>query len=212
LLCIPFLFLTYGTESRSSSSSSSSSPIFDFRNPTPVTRRNRLKGKNQKETDTMHLPFLLATLAAAAVSAEDVLPCGSATYFPSEYTCHGNSTLCPRVYGLATLPCSSSGCYSPQAFSCSADGSLKNLPKATSPFTLTAFGTRTTYFNQSVKACGGYLAIGANARECTSCRPGVGVSVDCAGYGRKTVLVPGGEMVSFFSPLHSARAGCVSWS
>lgn len=143
----------------------------------------------------MLLPLTL--FLAALVASEETATCGSASYFPSEYTCHNNTALCPRVYGLPTAPCAASGgCYSPQAFSCSSDGTLRTLPKATSAFTLTAFGTRNTYFNQSVKACGGFLAIGANARECTSCRPGPGASVDCAGYGRKTVLLPDGSMVS----------------
>ncbi|KAK0649902.1 hypothetical protein B0T16DRAFT_138061 [Cercophora newfieldiana] len=140
----------------------------------------------------------IATLAITAIlatqtSAEETETCGVASYFPTEYTCYNNTSLCPKIYSLSTVPCAGSGgCYSPHSFSCS-DGVLRSLPKASSPFTLTAHGVRATYQDKYVKACGGYLAIGANARECTSCPKGQ-AGVDCASYGRKTVLMPDGAM------------------
>jgi len=136
----------------------------------------------------------MTALFATHTSAENAQVCGAARYFPSEYSCYNNSALCPTAYSLPTLPCAGSGgCYSPQAFSCDG-GVLRSLPKATRPFTLTAFGTRQTYDNKLVKACGGYLAIGANARECSSC-PASAKGIDCSSYGRKTVLLPDGKMV-----------------
>ncbi|KAK4448677.1 hypothetical protein QBC34DRAFT_101981 [Podospora aff. communis PSN243] len=135
----------------------------------------------------------VAALLSTSASAEEAETCGTASYFPSEYSCYNNTALCPKVYGLPTVPCAGAGgCYSPHTHSCS-DGALKSLPPATSAFTLTAWGVRTTYQDKIVKACGGYLAIGANARECTACdasRPGV----NCASYGKKTVLMPDGSM------------------
>lgn len=131
---------------------------------------------------------------AKQTSAEETQTCGAANYFPSQYTCYNNSALCPKAYSLPTVPCAGSGgCYSPRELSCS-DGVLRSLSKASSPFTLTAHGVRAAYQNKPIKACGGYLAIGANARECTSC-PAGRAGVNCASYGRKTVLMPGGAMV-----------------
>jgi len=134
----------------------------------------------------------LSLLGFAAT--EDTASCGSAEYFPSEYNCYNNSALCPVTFSLPTKPCSGSGgCYSPYSHSCDA-GTLKSLPKATSAFTLTAHGTRPTYRNMSVKACGGFLAVGANARECTSCRDAP-AGVNCKSYGGRTVFLPDGKMV-----------------
>ncbi|KAK3356588.1 hypothetical protein B0T25DRAFT_589166 [Lasiosphaeria hispida] len=143
---------------------------------------------------------LLAALVVAASflvtpNAENIATCGTAAYFPSEYVCYNDTALCPTVYGLPTVPCSGSGgCYAPQALSCNM-GTLGTLPKASSPFTLTAFGTRETYRNVPVKACGNYLAIGANARECTSCT-GAGPGIQCSSYKGKTVLLPDGSMAA----------------
>ena len=107
------------------------------------------------------------------------------------------------MYNLPTLPCSNgtSGCYAGEMFSCEG-GELKMLPEATTPFVMEAHGTRNTYKNLTVKACATYLAIGANARECTSCS-GAGSDVDCASYQNDTVLLPNGEMVSLRVPFGS---------
>lgn len=149
---------------------------------------------------TRTLKLAILALAAGAVShvrAEDMETCGDASYFPSEYNCYDDSALCPIMYNLPTLPCngSTAGCYAGEMFSCE-DGNLKTLPEATDPFTLTAHGTRPMYENLEVKACAGYLAVGANARECTSCKD-AGPDVDCDSYGRDAVLLPNGEMVSY---------------
>jgi hypothetical protein len=144
----------------------------------------------------------LRSIAAAAVaamllthtSAQDTEVCGTANYHPSEYTCYNNTALCPKFYGLPTIPCAGAGgCYSKHSFSCS-DGALQSLPPAKSAFTLTAWGVRGTYQDKPVKACGSYLAIGANARECVSCDATV-PRVNCTSYGKKTVLLPDGGMV-----------------
>ena len=142
--------------------------------------------------------FTILALVASLMSpvrAEDMDSCGEASYFPSEYTCYDNSTLCPITFNLPTVPCEGTGgCYASEMFSCK-DGELETLPEATGPFTLTAHGTRPAYQNLTVKACGNYLAIGANARECTSCA-GAGPDVQCETYRNNTVLLPNGKMVS----------------
>lgn len=145
---------------------------------------------------------LIAPIWAADVDGEDMETCGEASYFPSEYNCYNNSTLCPIIYNLPTLPCGNDtgGCYASEMFSCE-DGEVKTLPEATEPFTMVAHGTRETYKNLTVKACANYLAVGANARECTSCSGGAGV--DCGSYHNDTVLLPNGEMVSSPSYLRS---------
>ncbi len=148
---------------------------------------------------------IIAVIATAQAQGDAMESCGTAQYFPSEYTCYGNRTLCPVVYSLATTPCSSSGgCYSRQMFSCEG-GRLQMLPMATGPFTLTAHGTRPTYQNMTVKACGGYLAVGANARQCTSCS-GAGPGVQCESYGNNAVLLPDGQMVCMEVGLDNNRA------
>jgi hypothetical protein len=142
--------------------------------------------------------IILAAAASLALlaQAEDMKSCGAATYYPSEYTCYNNSSLCPIMYSLPSVPCSGAGgCYASEMFSCEG-GSLKSLPKASGPFTLVAHGTRATYQNMTVKACGNYLAVGANARQCTSCS-GAGPDVQCANFQNRTVLLPSGEMVGF---------------
>ncbi|KAK5651923.1 hypothetical protein OQA88_11582 [Cercophora sp. LCS_1] len=139
----------------------------------------------------------IATVAfglLAGVQAEDTELCGEAAFYPSEYNCYNNTALCPIIYHLPTVPCGASGCVAPQAVACDS-GKLKSLPRAISPFTLTAWGTRSAYRGQPVKACGGYLAIGANARECISCN-GAEPGVDCKSYKGKTVLLPDGAMAS----------------
>lgn len=140
-----------------------------------------------------------ALVRAQAQWTEALQTCGAARYFASEYSCFGNRTLCPVMYNLPTVPCATGAvdggsCYAPEMFSCAPGGKLETLPAASTPFTLTAHGTRATYRNLTVKACGGFLAIGANARQCTSCA-GAGPGVQCAAYGNKAVLLPSGEMV-----------------
>lgn len=130
----------------------------------------------------------------APVLAEEKATCGQAAYYPTEYTCHNDKTLCPTLYSLPTKPCpGSGGCFAPEEFSCSDDGALKTLPEATSPFTLTVWGVRSAYRNQVVKACGGYLAVGANARQCHACTAAGGTN--CGSYKNQTVFLPDGKMV-----------------
>ena len=140
----------------------------------------------------------LAPLALATPAA--LLPCGAASYLPTEYVCYNNRTLCPIINSLPLSHCPpSGGCYAPQQFSCdAATGELRTLPEAAGDraFVLTAWGTRSAYRGKEVNACGGYLAIGANARVCTGCPRGR-EGVDCEGYGGRTVLRGDGRMVSF---------------
>lgn len=151
---------------------------------------------------------LAVGLAAPVILAEELRTCGGASYFPSEYACYGDSALCPIIHGLPTAHCGGSGgCYAREQFSCDDGGALRTLPEATSPFTLTAFGARPGFGNMTVKACGGFLAIGANARQCTSCSPGPGANVQCAEYRNQMVLLPGGQMVT---ALPEKRAICQS--
>ncbi|KAK1835012.1 hypothetical protein QBC39DRAFT_379392 [Podospora conica] len=140
---------------------------------------------------------LALCLATTALAAPETLPCGAASYLASEYVCYNNRTLCPIINSLPLSHCPpAGGCYAPQQFSCdAATGELRTLPVAAGDraFTLTAWGTRTAYRGKEVNACGGYLAIGANARVCTGCPKGV-EGVDCDKYGRQTVLRADGRM------------------
>jgi hypothetical protein len=144
---------------------------------------------------------LAAILVSTPTAAEEMKTCGSASYFPLEYTCYNNSALCPISFTRPSVSCGAAGCYAPEQFSCEDGTTLKTLPDATSPFTLTAFGNRPGFGNMTVKACGNYLAIGANARECAACSSSAaakpGVNIRCSEYGNRTVLLPGGQMVRF---------------
>jgi hypothetical protein len=57
-------------------------------------------------TTVIVLAALSAARLAAAQSGEDIEMCGSAPYYPSDYTCYGDETkvLCPRIYGQSTFP------------------------------------------------------------------------------------------------------------
>jgi hypothetical protein len=156
----------------------------------------------------------LFVLSPAPAAAEELATCGTTPYFPSEYTCYNDRTLCPFQFSLPTKPCAG-GCYSPEQFEClmpSGKGKGKNndredlgvlrpLPEATSPFTLTVWGPRSIFRNMTVRACGGYLAVGANARQCQACTAVGGT--DCEKYSNVTALLPDGRMVSAM-PLRSS--------
>ncbi|KAK4664065.1 uncharacterized protein QC763_500245 [Podospora pseudopauciseta] len=135
---------------------------------------------------------LATSFLATSVLGEEQAKCGQASYYPSEYACYDNKTLCPITFSLPTKPCGG-GCYSPEQYSCE-DETIKDLPEATSPFTLTFSGVRKTFQNLNVKACGRYLAVGANARECHACTAAGGTN--CGTYQNSTVLLPGGQMAS----------------
>ncbi|KAM7202931.1 hypothetical protein V8F20_004178 [Naviculisporaceae sp. PSN 640] len=152
----------------------------------------------------MSIKNLFAALAVAASSnlfyspalAQGLSKCGEATFYDNEYTCYNDKTLCPTVYGLPTKPCGATGgCYSPERHSCDAkDGTLRDLPEATSPFTLAVWGVRKAYQNKTINACGGMLAFGANARQCVVCTAAGGTN--CGSYKNQTVFLPNGQMNS----------------
>lgn len=139
------------------------------------------------------LLLLLAGAPCAVRADEDFSTCGAVPYLPSEYACYGNATLCPVTFGVASAPCAGS-CYVPGLHAC-VDGAVKPLPEATSPFTLVVHAVSSRLNGLDVKACGNFLAIGAGARRCVSCR-GAAQGVNCGAYGNQTVLLPSGEMVS----------------
>ena len=138
--------------------------------------------------------FVLTALTLAAtlsgVLGEDLESCGDAQYYPSEYTCFNNSTLCPLLFGLPNQPCNG-GCYAPEMYECDS-GRLGLLPESESPFKLVSHSAVSRVEGHQVRACGNYLAIGTGARECHSCNGGAA----CGGYGNETVLFGNGEMVS----------------
>lgn len=139
--------------------------------------------------------FLLAALsigAATVAVAEDLEWCGNARYFPSEYTCFDDSFMCPVSFGLPSLPCNG-GCFADQMYRCD-DGALNLRGPQKAPFVLKTASASAHVDGLVIRACGGYLAIGAGARECHGCQDSDGV--DCEEYGNQVVLLPNGEMVS----------------
>lgn len=144
-----------------------------------------------------------AALAATFSSAlgEELEWCGDAQYYPSEYTCFDDSTLCPILFGLPNQPCNG-GCYAPEMYECDS-GKLGLLSEAEGPFKLVSHSAVSRVDGHQLRACGNYLAIGAGARECNSCDEGAA----CDEYGNETVLLGNGEMVSRGCPLlESCRA------
>lgn len=131
--------------------------------------------------------FLAATFTR--VMGEDLESCGDAQYYPSDYTCFDDSTLCPILFGLPNFPCDG-GCYAPEMYQCDS-GKLGLLPEADGPFKLVSQSGVSRVDGHEVRACGNYLAIGTGARECTSCDG----EVACEEYGNDTVFLGNGEMV-----------------
>jgi hypothetical protein len=152
------------------------------------------------------LAILSLTAVLSPALAEDLKSCGEAPYYPSEYTCYSNSTLCPVTLGLATLPCDKA-CYHGEMYQC-VSGKIRLLPEASTPFTLVSHGMSQHINNQTVKACGNFLAIGAGARECVSCLNSP-PQYECGTYQNKTALLPNGEMVSLCVYASSCRTGWV---
>ena len=146
---------------------------------------------------TRILPAILfLTTTLSGVLAEDLQLCGDAQYYPGEYTCFDDSTLCPILFGLPNKPCNG-GCYAPEMYQCDS-GKLNLLPEADGPFKLVSQSGVSRVDDWEVRACGNYFAIGTGARECNSCAEGAA----CDEYGNETVLLANGEMVS---------RGCMVW-
>ncbi|KAJ9667065.1 hypothetical protein H2201_002900 [Coniosporium apollinis] len=66
--------------------------------------------------------FTLALVTALVaifqvVAAEDTFTCGTAPYYPSQYTCFDGVFLCPKVNGLAYLRCGDA-CYNHNMYTC----------------------------------------------------------------------------------------------
>jgi hypothetical protein len=148
--------------------------------------------------------FALLSVAAAVVSAEDMKTCGDLDYFPSEYACYNDSLLCPVSFGAPMLACGSTTCYDRAQYMCQKDGKLANRPAAEGPFVLTAESPNVILNGRVVNACGGYLAIGAGARQCDSCR-GIAEGFSCGSYGNQTVFLPDGKMVRASPRFNSAK-------
>lgn len=138
---------------------------------------------------------LLPALALAATAQAQTLFCGSAPYYPSDYTCYqpGN-ILCPTLYGQPTLPCNGA-CYSPDMYSCSG-GQLQLLPQATitsPPFKLQVYSANPAINNLFAKVCGLGFNVGASAQTCVYCYNAPPLYV-CSTYQNQTVLLKSGAM------------------
>ncbi|KAK1750367.1 hypothetical protein QBC47DRAFT_438686 [Echria macrotheca] len=142
----------------------------------------------------LRLGLAFLALAAGVLAQEGEQLCGGAPYWSSDYTCYDDSVLCPVSYGIPTFPCGGA-CYHREMYRCVAGTSLRLLPRAAGSFGLTVQGTVSYAHSQEVRACGGYLAFGAGARECTSCVPELAPK-NCAAYQNKTVLQTDGKMGS----------------
>ncbi|CAI4214263.1 unnamed protein product [Parascedosporium putredinis] len=97
--------------------------------------------------------------------------------------------------GAATLrpaqPPLQRGCFADQMYRCD-DGALNLRGPQKTPFILKTASASAHVDGLVIRACGGYLAIGAGARECHGCQDADGV--DCEEYGNQVVLLPNGEM------------------
>ncbi|KAK4464998.1 hypothetical protein QBC42DRAFT_195884 [Cladorrhinum samala] len=141
----------------------------------------------------MKLLFACLTLSVAAQA--QLLFCGSAPYYPSDYTCYqpGN-ILCPTLHGQPTLPCNGA-CYSPDMYSCS-NGQLQLLPLAnatSSPFKLQVYSSNPAINNRFANVCGLGFNVGAGAQTCVYCFNAPPL-YDCSTYQNQTVLLLSGAM------------------
>src|SRR3954465_4152565 len=110
----------------------------------------------------MKQPSLFLLLCAATLSTCQILFCGTAPYYPADYTCYNNNILCPILYGQPTLPCNSA-CYSPDMYQC-AGGQLQLLPQATTsspPFKLQVRSSNPALNGLVGKVCGLAFNVGA---------------------------------------------------
>jgi hypothetical protein len=144
----------------------------------------------------MTLVSLLILCAAGLVSgqSEQLEFCGSAPYYASEYTCYDSNTLCPRLYGQPTLPCSGA-CYSPDMYQC-CDGQLQLLPthNENSPFKLEVHSANPALNNRVAEVCNLQFNVGEDAETCIYCYNAPPQFV-CSEYQNKTVLRSSGAMV-----------------
>ncbi|KAH6855909.1 hypothetical protein B0I37DRAFT_65244 [Chaetomium sp. MPI-CAGE-AT-0009] len=139
------------------------------------------------------LPILCA-VSLVRGQGEQLEFCGSVPYYASEYSCYDNKTLCPRLFGQPTLPCSGA-CYSPDMYQCR-DGQLELLPvhDATgTPFKLQVHSSNPALNNSLAKVCNLQFNVGEDAETCVYCFNAPPQFV-CSEYRNETVLLPSGAM------------------
>jgi hypothetical protein len=140
--------------------------------------------------------LILGVIAVAHGQGEQLEFCGSAPYYSSEYTCY-NTTLCPKLYGQPTLPCSGA-CYSPDMYQCDDGGQLQLLPalgaSSGSAFRLEAHSSNPALNNRLAEVCNLQFNVGADAETCVYCYNAPPQFV-CSSYRNETVLLPSGAMV-----------------
>ncbi|KAK4207072.1 hypothetical protein QBC37DRAFT_434034 [Rhypophila decipiens] len=136
---------------------------------------------------------VLAASLAAAQAGESIEMCGSAPYYPSEYTCYGDETpmLCPHVYGRPTYPCSGA-CYSPSMYQC-CSGQLHLLPAQTGAFRLEVHSLDEQLHGRIAEVCNLQFHVGDEAETCVYCFNAPPQYV-CSTYQNETVLLPSGSM------------------
>lgn len=147
---------------------------------------------------TLRSLFLLSAatiLGPIRASAEEILFCGTAPYYPSEYTCYDGHFLCPRLYGQATLPCGGA-CYSPDMYWCDGAQQLQLLPRMAqgTPFKIVVQSDVPALNNRQLEVCGLQFRAGPDAQTCVYCFNAPPQYV-CSEYQNKTVLLPSGSMV-----------------
>jgi len=147
--------------------------------------------------------ILTTGLALAAASAEPILFCGAAPYYPDQvhhpqtppplssntrkkYTCY-TDFLCPIIRGVPTLQCGNA-CYLPTSYSCSASGALvqQNTPART-PYTVSVTNSLLAALNGvAVSACAHAFVV--SNETCTSCPVIAGAPPPCAAATNTTVF------------------------
>lgn len=93
----------------------------------------------------MKLLTLALAAAATLVFAEDLKTCGTAQYYPSQYTCFDGNFLCPIDAGTPTLRCGDA-CYLQSQYACSNNALVLRDPSK--PETLLDCGSARYYPSQ----------------------------------------------------------------
>ncbi|KAF2666892.1 hypothetical protein BT63DRAFT_427306 [Microthyrium microscopicum] len=110
---------------------------------------------------------LISFLALATTGfAEDLRNCGTAPYYPSQYTCFDNSFLCPISNGVPTLRCGDA-CYLQSQYACSNNQLVLNDPNQ--PDTLLNCGPAQYYDSQYVCFDGNFLCPVINGKATLRC-------------------------------------------
>ncbi|KAL1839658.1 hypothetical protein VTJ49DRAFT_1268 [Mycothermus thermophilus] len=135
-----------------------------------------------------------AIVGPVGALAEEILFCGSAPYYASQYTCYDSEFLCPILYGQPTLRCGDA-CHSPDLYWCDGTPQLRQLPimPVGYPYKLLVQSSNPALDGRTVHVSGLQFRAGADAVTTTYCYNAPPL-YDCSLYVNQTILLENGSM------------------